>query len=273
MDEFENLKHSQNKYAFVMYNPNSHKINDILENRLQVNINKYLSTISWEEKDSVKYVIFDMSESFRTVIHRHFRHATHIVDTFHYSRYVTDALNNIRIRIQSKYSEKSTEYRILKRYWSPLLKNQLELDDIISYNPVQQRSTSIFEIINDILKLDDELRLGYDLVQSFLYSLHNVKYEEVKEWLDSFISKLKESPSPEFKSLVKMFRNWYQEIINSFIRFVDRRLHNGCLEGINNKIKVSALVCSTLSDHSSLLNDESKLYLVFIWRLFEIFIK
>ena len=35
-----------------------------------------------------------------------------------------------------------------------------------------------------------------------------------------------------------MFINWKTEIINSFIRFGDKRLHNGYLEGINNKIKV-----------------------------------
>jgi transposase len=35
-----------------------------------------------------------------------------------------------------------------------------------------------------------------------------------------------------------MFKNWYQEILNSFIRFGDKRLHNGHIEGINNKIKV-----------------------------------
>jgi len=30
MDEFKNLKHSKGKYAFVMFDSNAHKINDIL---------------------------------------------------------------------------------------------------------------------------------------------------------------------------------------------------------------------------------------------------
>ena len=35
-----------------------------------------------------------------------------------------------------------------------------------------------------------------------------------------------------------MFINWKIEILNSFIRFGDKRLRNGYIEGINNKIKV-----------------------------------
>ena len=35
-----------------------------------------------------------------------------------------------------------------------------------------------------------------------------------------------------------MFYNWKKEIVNSFIRFGERKLHNGYIEGINNRIKV-----------------------------------
>lgn len=42
----------------------------------------------------------------------------------------------------------------------------------------------------------------------------------------------------EFNDLSGMFKNWKKEIINSFIRFGERRLHNGYIEGIINHIKV-----------------------------------
>ncbi len=38
MDEFKKLKHLKGKYAFVMFDPNAHKINDILEDRIQSTI-------------------------------------------------------------------------------------------------------------------------------------------------------------------------------------------------------------------------------------------
>lgn len=35
-----------------------------------------------------------------------------------------------------------------------------------------------------------------------------------------------------------MFYNWKQEILNSFICFGEKKLHNCYIEGINNQIKV-----------------------------------
>ena len=41
-----------------------------------------------------------MYESYRTIKRMFFHNATHIVDSFHYIRYVTDAFNKVRIKIQ-----------------------------------------------------------------------------------------------------------------------------------------------------------------------------
>lgn len=117
MDEFKNLKSSSGKYAFVMYDPNSHMINDVLPDRIQKTIDDYLYSIDWHEKNQVRYVVTDMNESYRSIIKRHFINATHIIDTFHFLRYVEDAFNKVRIRIQSKFKVYSPEYRIFKCYW------------------------------------------------------------------------------------------------------------------------------------------------------------
>ena len=238
MDEFKNLKHSDGKYAFVMFDPNASKINDILENRLQANIDKYLYSIPWNEKKKVKYVITDMSESYRTLIRKHFYNATHIIDCFHYMRYVEDAFNNVRIRIQRFFGEETPEYRILKRYWRLLSTFQFDVEDGEFYNPIRKKSTTINQILLDATSVHPELNEAYELTQFFLYSLKNTKYEEAEKWYDEWLSKIKESNCKEFVELTTMFNNWRKEIINSFIRFGDKRLHNGYIEGMNNKIKV-----------------------------------
>ena len=115
MDEFKNLKHSKGKYAFVMYDPNAHSINDILPDRIQGTIDDYLYNVDWHEKDKVKYVVTDMNESYRTIIHKHFKNATHVIDCFHFLRYVEDALNSVRIRIQGLFKDTDKEYKILKK--------------------------------------------------------------------------------------------------------------------------------------------------------------
>ena len=55
--------------------------------------------------------------------------------------------------------------------------------------------------------------------------------------MNDWINRLKESSLKEFNNLAGMFENWKKEIINSFIRFGERRLHNGYIEGVINHIK------------------------------------
>ena len=43
-----------------------------------------------------------------------FPKAKYVVDRFHYITYIMDALDNIRIRLQKLYGEKSKEYKLLK---------------------------------------------------------------------------------------------------------------------------------------------------------------
>ena len=238
MDEFKNLKHSKGKYAFVMYDPNAHVINDILEDRIQENISNYLYKVDWKEKDKVKYVITDMSDSYRTLVKIHFKNATHIIATFHFLRYVEDALNAVRIRIQSSFGESTKEYRILKKYWRILSTYYLDVEDKELYNNLKKRKTSTQEIINDSLNLSPDLEEAYNLTQIFLAGVREVKYEDAENWISSWIRALQESRNKEFNKLADTFINWKKEIINSFIRFGEKKLHNGYIEGMNNKIKV-----------------------------------
>ena len=239
MDEFKNLKHSNGKYAFVMYDPNAHLINDILPNRIQSTIDDYLYTIDWKEKEKVKYVVTDMNESYRTLIQKHFRNATHIIDCFHYLRYIEDAFNDVRIRIQGLYDSTSPEYKILKRNWRILSSYEIKVDDGKTYyNHIQKRNTSIETVIDDAVNINPELQKAYTLTQSFLKGCREVKFETAESWLDSWLKELIDCGLKEFYELRDMFFNWKKEILNSFIRFGDKRLHNGHIEGINNRIKV-----------------------------------
>lgn len=238
MDEFKNLKHSSGKYAFVMFDPNMHKVCDILESRKQEVIDSFLYSIDWAEKDKVRYVVTDMSESFRTIVKRHFKNAKHIVDTFHFARYVSEAFTSVRIRIQNSFNVNSKEYRVLKKNIDILNKYQMDLKDGIRYNSIKQRKTDIFTLLSDCLSVSNELEKAYNIVQGFMTKLRCLKYEEAAEWMDEWINTLNQCEIKEFHDLKGLFENWKDEIINSFIRFGEKKLHNGYIEGLNNKIKV-----------------------------------
>lgn len=55
-----------------------------------------------------------MYEPYLLVTQTMFPKAKYVVDRFHYITYIMDALDNIRIRLQKEYGEKSKEYKILK---------------------------------------------------------------------------------------------------------------------------------------------------------------
>lgn len=138
LDEFKNLKHSFGKFAFVMYDPINQKIYDILEDRKQDLIDNYLYKIPLNERQKVKYVVTDMNNSYRTIIKCHFSNATHVIDSFHYLRYIEDAFNTVRIRIQSTFKQNIPQYKILKRYWRILSSFQMTLDEKSLYNHIQR---------------------------------------------------------------------------------------------------------------------------------------
>ena len=61
----------------------------------------------------VKYVISDMYEQYLLVTKIMFPKAKYVVDPFHYTRYIMDALDKVRIKLQDKYGYNSKEYRML----------------------------------------------------------------------------------------------------------------------------------------------------------------
>ena len=55
-----------------------------------------------------------MYEPYLLVTQIMFPKAKYVVDRFHYITYIMYALDNIRIRLQKLYGEKSKEYKLLK---------------------------------------------------------------------------------------------------------------------------------------------------------------
>ena len=122
------------------------------------------------------------------------------------------------------------------------------------YDHIQMKNTSGEQIIIDATTVHPDIDRSYSLTQEFLRGVRNVKYENAETWLNSWIESILKSNSKEFVDLANMFKNWKKEIINSFIRFGDKRLHNGYLEGINNKIKVIKRIAYGYSNFSHFRN-------------------
>jgi len=99
---FDEFKADTNagKYAFVLNDPIHKKVLDILPNRTKEHLIQYFTHT--ENRRSVEYIISDMYEPYLQVQKVMFPHAKYVVDRFHYTRYIMDALDKIRIRLQKE---------------------------------------------------------------------------------------------------------------------------------------------------------------------------
>lgn len=126
-----------------------------------------------------------------------FPKAKYVVDPFHYTRYIMDELDKVRIRLQDNYGYNSKEYRILKNKKNvSLLRRYSNEIDWFTYTKRFKNNHLIDELKNDlrenILDIDEELKISYQLKELFLDITHHATYENVKSQLINWISLVRE---------------------------------------------------------------------------------
>ena len=226
------------KYAFILNDPIHRKVLDILPSRKKEHLIQYFTHT--ENRRSVEYIISDMYEPYLLVQKVMFPHAKYVVDRFHYTRYVMEGLDKIRIRLQKEYGIKSNEYKLLKnkKNVSLLRKYSNEINWWVEqerYRNGHMVRVLPGDIIRELLKMDDELHRGYQLKELFLDIIKHAPLEDAKRQLREFIELCNKSEIPEMIEAASTIDNWLEYIVNSFI---DERYTNGFTEGTNNKIKV-----------------------------------
>ena len=228
----------EGKYAFILNDPIHKKVLDILPNRKKERLMQYFTYC--KNRHSVEFVISDMYEPYLSVTQTMFPKAKYVVDRFHYTTYIMDALDNIRIRLQKLYGEKSKEYKLLKnkKNVSLLRKYSNEINWWVftkRYKNGHMVDILPIDVLDDILKISNDLMEGYYLKEEFLDIIHHLNQMDVEEQITKWISKCIEKNIPEFIEAAGTISRWKEYILNSFI---DERYSNGYTEGINNKIKV-----------------------------------
>ena len=237
LDEFT-AHTSYGKYALIINEPIKKRTLDILPSRKKDYLMSYFSKI--ENRGNVKYVLGDMYETYLIVTKVMFKNAKYVVDRFHYIRYIMDALDDVRIRLQDKYGYNSKEYKLLKnkKNVSLLRKRYIDINWYV-YVKRYVNGRTVYklpkDILNEMLSISDELDRGYDLKELFLDIVNNSTYETAEQDLLIWIDLCKESKIPEFIEASSTIENWLPYIVNSFI---DKRYNNAYMEELNNKIKV-----------------------------------
>ena len=254
-------------YSFILNDPIHKYTLDILENRNKDFLVAYFMKV--KNRKSVKVVICDLYRPYYEVVKICFPNAIFVADQFHYTKYVEDGLDKIRMRLVHQYesNKNSKEYRMIKniqnkglllksfnetkyerkkredkqkKYEKGLIKNKpKDKYNDYWYGVIRTKKNNKYveefriDRLNSVLELSEDLKIGYNLKEEFLRIKDNVSYEEAEEALINWILSCKKSNIPEMIEAAKTIENWLEAIVNSFI---DERYSNGFTEANNNTI-------------------------------------
>ena len=198
-DEFKGVGRQLN---FIALDGQSHHVLKILPNRFK--------------KDILKYF-------------KHFPNTQIIFDRFHIIQMLNRSFNSCRIHVMKKYHKGSREYNLLKYYWKLYLKPFDDLEKTKPHYEWHLKDTLTQEqIVTDGLALSEELENTYNLLQDISKALINKNVSDLRKLLNC-----KDTIGYQMNITLKTFKRCLHDLLNA-ARFTES---NGCLEGINRKIK------------------------------------
>lgn len=244
IDEIYVSKYLQKEYACVLLDFDTGAIYDIVPSRKLEDLAAFFSQIDRNSRKFVKYISIDMWDTYRNLAHLYFPNAIVCVDSFHVVKNVNFAFDKVRIRVMNSFDRKSEEYRLLKRFSWLLRKSRSNIDyeKVINlnwyYNILGSRYVTPDSLINRMLQISPELEIAYMLKISYSELNSRANHQTARALIDSYIEDLNTYDIPEFRPILKMLRNWKDEICNSFLTYRGRRISNGPIEGMNSRIKL-----------------------------------
>lgn len=212
----------EGKYQLIIADGETKEPIDILPNRRKKTITNYLKKYG----ANVEIVIMDMSPSFKSAVTKALNKPVIVADRFHFCRYIYWALDGVRRRIQSKWTD--YDRKKCKKMRHVFYKKSNKLSD-------HQRWW-----LDRYCQMSNELKVAYQLKEAYCQWFNQAKQNgadnirQTKEGLYRFYNLVEASGIPEFIKNIQTIKNWQVEILNSFVYGYS----NGFLEGINNHTKV-----------------------------------
>lgn len=210
------------KYQVLLLDGETHEVIDVLECRYKHFLCDYFKHIPESERNNVRYVVSDLWETYSDIAFTYFRKAKFVADHFHFVRYVVQAVDKIRKKVQKDLPK--TERKYFKHSRHLLLSKSSKLSS--------KNSDELAFILNNY---SEDLRITYkekELLCGLISSdePYESKINSLKDWIWRNLN----SAIPELVECAKTFNHWFQAIRNSLAV----PYSNGPVEGTNNKIKV-----------------------------------
>ena len=209
------------KYQVSLMDGKTRKPIDIIECRYKTHLLDYFNNFSLQERKRVKYVVTDLWKTYKDLANTYFPNAKVVADKFHFVRYSTEALDNIRKQVQDKLPRAERKY--FKHSRKLLLSRYDKLKD------EKQKEELNYILIN----YSENLRIAYREKEEILKIIQMTDKVKAIENLNNWVKRNLECGIPALQNCAKTYFNWITEIRNS----LKVPYSNGPMEGFNNKIK------------------------------------
>lgn len=213
------------RYVTVVLNGDTGETLGIVRHRDAQALSGFLVAQGHRWLRGVKVVVSDGSTSYRSAIHQHLGHATHVLDRFHVARWFAASMIEVRRRLQ----------RIAPVGSRPAFEPAVFRSRYLQLTRYDHLDTERCEALGQVLTGRPELEAAWRMLQH-LYGIHTATDEDAaNEALGAFIATYESHPLIEFDRLCETLLEWGDEI---FAFHTSNRVSNGRLEGTNNKLGV-----------------------------------
>ena len=151
------------------------------------------------------------------------------IDRFHMVQMLTRSFNIFRVQIMKQFNKSSREYRLLKSPWILYLMKYDKLNRTTPYYDWHFKDYLTQEhIVLDGLDCDQTLENTYWVMQDFMTAIQDNDEKKVIHLLHS-----KQNVGKQMHQTLLTFKRNYSGVLNG----ITSTYSNGCLEGVNRKIK------------------------------------
>ena len=224
-------------YLCVLVDNTERRVFDILPSRSKHELKKYFEQFPPEERNKVRYVTIDMWRSYYDVAKQMFRRCEIAVDPFHVVKHLIFAFSTLRVSTVKQVVYGSPSYYLLKKWNWLLTTNDVDLDNKKVMNHVFNRYMNRRDILNEILMINDDLAIAYNLMKLYQDFNRSCPPEEAEPQMNMIIESFAAAEIPYYKNFLTLLYDWKAEIINSFHRPDGRKQSNSFTENINSQIR------------------------------------
>jgi transposase len=219
--------------ATVVSDLDRRRVVDVVDGCTRRSIERYLRSLTAEQRAAVAVVSIDPSEAYRQAIHTMLPGARIVCDHFHLVRGANTALDSVRRerqRQQARRRPKGARRSGRLDTWNPALYRArhrlLKASERLSDRD-RRRLCGLFQ-------RDPVIAEAWGLKEAFRAIYRAPSRDEADQRLEQFLAAVDHAHVPAFDAFAKGVRSWRTELLAYF----DEPTTNGYAEGVINKVKV-----------------------------------